>query len=58
MREHAHYAIYSSIILAVMILHANSPVSSTNSKLTIVLMSLLIFGEALTRVLRAAKKSS
>lgn len=58
MKEHAHYAIYSSIILAVMVLHADAPISDTSSKLTIVMMSLLILGEAAVRVLRARRAIS
>jgi hypothetical protein len=56
--EHVHYANYSTVILAVMILHANAPIAATNSKLTIVLMSLLILGEAMVRIVRAAKGAS
>jgi uncharacterized membrane protein YGL010W len=57
-KEHVHYAIYSTIILAVMVLHANAPIAGTNSKLTIVLMSLLILGESLVRLVRAARTAS
>ena len=57
MREHIHYLIYSAIILGVMILHGARPIESTSSKLTIVLMSLLICGEALVRVTRARTRS-
>jgi len=51
-REHGHYALYSAIILGVMILHGSDPIVGTNSKLTIVLMTLLILGEALVRMRR------
>jgi len=58
LREHIHYALYAAIILGVMILHGSDPIVSTNSKLTIVLMSLLILGESLVRVLRRNKGGS
>ena len=50
MREHIHYALYSTVILAVLLLHGNDPIESVSSKLTIVLMSLLILGEGLARI--------
>ena len=54
-REHIHYALYAAIVLGVMIMHGSTPIVSTNSKLTIVLMSLLILGESLVRILRGKK---
>jgi len=57
-REHIHYALYATIILDVMILHGSEPIARTNSKLTIVLMSLLILGESLIRFLRGNKGGS
>ncbi len=56
--EQIHYALYAAIILGVVVLHADKPIAGTNSKLTIVLMSLLILGEALARMVRAAKAQS
>ena len=56
MREHIHYALYSSVILAVMLIHGDDPISTTPSKLTIVLMSLLIFGEAAVRLVKAYRE--
>ncbi len=55
-RNHIHYAIYSAIILMVLVIHADRPIESASSKLTIVLMGLLIFGEAVIRVLRARRE--
>ena len=56
MREHIHYALYSSVILVVLLLHGNDPIESVSSKLTIVLMSLLILGEGLARVFKDLRK--
>ena len=56
-KEHFHYALYSLIILIVVILHADRPISSTSSKLTIVLMALMIFGEAVIRMLQRWRRS-
>ena len=48
-----HYALYSVIIFVAVIRHGNTPIESAGSKLTIVLMALLIFGEAATRMIAA-----
>ncbi|MDJ0708770.1 MAG: hypothetical protein QNJ14_00200 [Woeseiaceae bacterium] len=58
MREHIHYALYASVILAVLLIHGNDPIAGTSSKLTIVLMSLLIFGEAAIRVVKELRKDT
>lgn len=50
--EHVHYALYSLIIFVAVLRHGNAPIESAGSKLTIVLMALLIFGEAAARILR------
>ncbi len=55
-REHIHYAMYSSVILATLLIHGDRPITSTSAKLTIVLMSLLIFGEAIANVIRLNRR--
>lgn len=50
--EHIHYALYSLIIFVAVLRHGNAPIESSGSKLTIVLMALLIFGEAAAHVIR------
>ena len=45
-----HYAIYSLIIFIAVARHGNAPIESAGSKLTIVLMALLIFGDAAARI--------
>lgn len=50
--EHFHYALYSLIIFVAMLRHGNGPIESSGSKLTIVLMALLIFGEAAAHIIR------
>ena len=47
-----HYALYSLIIFIAVLMHGNAPIESASSKLTIVLMALLIFGEAAARIIR------
>ena len=54
--EHLHYGLYAAVIVAVMVLHADTPIVAASSKLTIVLMALFIFGESLVRTLRALRK--
>jgi len=58
MQTHIHYVLYSSIILLVLLMHANAPIESVNSKLTIVLMSLLIFGEATARIVKSLRSDA
>jgi len=50
--EHFHYALYSLIIFVAVLRHGNAPIESASSKLTIVLMALLIFGEAAAHIIR------
>jgi hypothetical protein len=50
--EHFHYALYSLIIFVAVLRHGDAPIESAGSKLTIVLMALLIFGEAAARIVR------
>lgn len=47
-----HYALYSLIIFIAVVRLGDAPIESASSKLTIVLMALLIFGEAATRVVK------
>ncbi len=53
--EHFHYALYSLIIFIAVLRHGDAPIESAGSKLTIVLMALLIFGEAAARIVREYK---
>lgn len=48
-----HYALYSLIIFVVVVRLGDAPIESAGSKLTIVLMALLIFGESATRMIAA-----
>ena len=48
-----HYALYSLIIFVAVVRHGSAPIESAGSKLTIVLMALLIFGEAGARMIAA-----
>ncbi len=57
-REHMHYALYSAIIIVAMLIHGNEPITSTSSKLTIVLMALLIFGESVARMIKRRNRGS
>jgi hypothetical protein len=50
--QHFHYALYSLIIFIAVLSHGDAPIESSGSKLTIVLMALLIFGEAAAHVIR------
>jgi len=50
--EHFHYALYSLIIFVAVLRHGNDPIESSGSTLTIVLMALLIFGEAAAHIIR------
>lgn len=54
--NHFHYALYSAIILLVLLIHGGRPIESASSKLTIALMSLLMLGEALIRMSRRARR--
>ena len=54
--QHLRYGFYAAVILAVMVLHADAPIAGTSSKLTIVLMALLIIGESLVRTLSVLRK--
>ena len=57
-REHVHYALYSSIIIVAMLIHGNDPITSASSKLTIMLIALLIFGESIVRIVRRRDRAS
>lgn len=50
-----HCALYTSIILLAVLLHGDRPIAGASSKLTIVLMSLLILAEAIARLVRARR---
>ena len=54
---HVHHAGYALIILLAVVLHGNHPITSTSSKLAIVLMSLLIFSESIGRILTHRNKT-
>ena len=47
-----HYALYSLVIFIAVLMHGDAPIESASSKLTIVLMALLIFGEAASHIIR------
>ncbi len=53
---HLHYALYSSVVLALLLLHGDQPIESTASKLTIFIMCGLMLGEAVTRMIQAARE--
>ena len=50
--QHFHYALYSLIIFVAVLRHGDAPIESGASKLTIVLMALLIFGEATAHIIK------
>jgi len=50
--QHVHYALYSLIIFVAVLRHGDAPINSGGSKLTIVLMALLIFGEAAAHIIK------
>ena len=47
-----HYALYSLIIFITVLRHGDAAIESAGSKLTIVLMALLIFGDAAARIVK------
>ena len=53
-----HFALYSLIIFIAVVRHGNAPIESAGSKLTIVLMALLIFGEAAKRMIVAYRNKT
>jgi hypothetical protein len=56
--EHFHYALYALIMFAAVLRHGDAPIESAGSKLTIVLMALLIFGEAAARMIAAYRNKA
>ena len=52
-----HSALYASITFLAVVLHGDRPIAGASSKLTIVLMSLLIISEAIARLVRARRAS-
>ena len=57
-KAHLHYALYSSIIVAAVVIHGDRPIESAASKLTILLMALMIFSESVIRMMRARRGAS
>lgn len=53
-----HYVLYSLIIFVAVVRHGDAPIESAGSKLTIVLMALLIFGEAAARMIAAYREKT